>query len=381
MKLLFILFIPGLLLYSSCIEPYNPDINDYLDLLVVDASITNDQGPYTVKLSRTSDINKPEVINEPDAVVIISDDNGNSETLKQKSAGVYQTSESGIQGIIGRKYKLYIKTKDNQEYETAYTELSSPLEIDSLYGIFDIQQTGESFLNHEGYQFYIKTHTISDKTSYLFWEPIETYEYQAEFPIEEYYDVRKREFKPYPNPYEFFTCYQTLAIKDILYLKINGVNNNITHPLFFASADANKKLSIKYSLQVNQYNVNEENYNYRKNLKNILSQGNTLYNIQPFQISGNIKNITNTKEPVLGYFTVAGVTHKRIFVLPIQTSNYYDWCIPNSRRYGNIIAYGSKSTEYATRDQNGVMGTIGGSCIDCRLKGGTQQRPEYWNEK
>ena len=50
------------------------------------------------------------------ATVKISDSDGNSETLAEKSSGSYYTSS--IQGIIGRAYSLTITTKEGWTYQS-----------------------------------------------------------------------------------------------------------------------------------------------------------------------------------------------------------------------------------------------------------------------
>lgn len=376
-KIIFYIF--GIIfLLQTCVEPFNPEIDDYDNLLVVDGLISNKPGPYTIKLSKTSSLDFPDFLYETGAQVIISDDQGNSEILSEPTAGVYITAEGGLQGIIGRKYKLYIKTYDDKEYETDFVELIEPIEIESVYGNVDFQQTDETGIYHEGYQFFTETELNIVETTNFLWEIIETYEYNAEFIIEEYYDVAEQRFKPQSNPYELYTCYRTRKINDIFVLKINNTDL-IQSPLNFVSADT-KKLSIKYSLLVNQYHIDNNSYTYWNNLKKILAQGNSFYNIQPFQVAGNIKSLNKEDEAVLGYFTVGGVTQIRIFVDPIQATNYYTWCVPNKDRYDIIAGFGSGTKVYATRDENGVMGLIGGSCVDCRLLGGVLEEPDYWNE-
>jgi hypothetical protein len=346
---------------------------------VVDGLISNNPGPYTIKISRTSSTDRPEFLYETGAMVRISDDSGNSEVLYENTAGVYQTSETGIQGVVGKKYKLYIKTSDNQEYETDYIELLSPIPIDSVYASPEYKQTEELGIFHKGLQFYVSTHSNLNRESFLLWEPIETYEYNAEYIIEEYYNVEEHGFQSYPNPYQYFTCYRTSTIRNNIFI-LAAENSNFAIPLHFVSADT-KKLSIKYSIFVNQYSIDFNTYEYWNNLKKILTQGTSLYNIQPFKVQGNIKNSHDNNEPVLGYFTVGGHSGKRIFVDPVQPDYYSSWCEPNVDRYGTISAYGSHVKLYATRNEEGQMGLIGGSCIDCRESGGVLERPDFWDNK
>ncbi len=74
------------------------------------------------------------------------------------------------------------------------------------------------------------------------------------------------------------------------------------------------QLSVKYSLLVRQFTISEEAYSFWDGLAEQNSEQETLYASQPYQISGNVKNMNDDTEPVLGYFMVAGISEKRIFV-------------------------------------------------------------------
>lgn len=377
-KFIYILFFI-LILFSECVEPFDASIDKYENLLVVDGMITNDSGPYSVKLSRSTTTNNTGFIYVPDATIIISDDKGNSEQLTEIRAGQYTTGESGIQGVINNSYKIYIKTADGNEYESEFQELLPSANIDSLYGLVDFQTTDDTGILHEGYQFFVETQTQTEETSYFLWIPIETYKYHADYRIEYY--IYNNEVLEFPNPDSLYTCWRTNTIQNVYTLKTEANTGYIQSPLHFVSADT-EKLSEGYSLLVKQLSIDYEAYQYFDNIKKILSQGESLYNIQPFQIIGNIKNINNPEEAVLGFFTVAGTDEKRIFTDIIQPTYYpYSHCVPNVLRWGNSVAYGSVETVYGVTNDDGVVGALGGSCIDCTANGGTTERPDYWINK
>ena len=85
--LVFFLFVP------SCIDPIDFSKGNNSKNLVVDGLITSEPGPYVVYLTRTTDYSSTgEFVEEVEgAIVIISDDLGNSESLTQIFPGVYKT--------------------------------------------------------------------------------------------------------------------------------------------------------------------------------------------------------------------------------------------------------------------------------------------------
>lgn len=77
------------------------------------------------------------------------------------------------------------------------------------------------------------------------------------------------------------------------------------HPVIYIS-NLTDRLKTKYSILVNQYSLNEDEYNYWKKLKNITVSVGGLHDIIPSLIPSNIVCIENPGEKVLGYFSVWG---------------------------------------------------------------------------
>src|SRR6266702_670947 len=86
----------------SCVDPYLLSSSQYQEAIVIEGMITDQPGPYEVKISKTTPINDQsgDFILVTGATVIIHDDIGNTEVLDEKSSGSYYTKT--FQGIIGR---------------------------------------------------------------------------------------------------------------------------------------------------------------------------------------------------------------------------------------------------------------------------------------
>ena len=89
-KLLKFLAFLLLLIQFSCIERYWPNLDGaYQDALVIDGTITDKPGPYTVKLSRSSSVEFPKWLAYTGCNVSIICDDGNVENLTESEPGVY----------------------------------------------------------------------------------------------------------------------------------------------------------------------------------------------------------------------------------------------------------------------------------------------------
>ncbi len=100
--------------FTGCEKVLSLQYKENQSKLVIEGNITNQAGPYFVKITRS--IRLPETGAYPtvsNAVVTISDDAGNNETLVLQGNGIYQTT--AMAGVEGRTYTLTVNV-DNQTY-------------------------------------------------------------------------------------------------------------------------------------------------------------------------------------------------------------------------------------------------------------------------
>ena len=115
-RIYIITFLIGL---SSCQQVINVDLNSASPKIVIDGSISDQSGPYTVTLSQTVNYDQDNTFPPvTGAIVVISDDAGNVDTLKEVTAGTYQTSK--LQGVQNRTYTLSV-TSNGENYSATST--------------------------------------------------------------------------------------------------------------------------------------------------------------------------------------------------------------------------------------------------------------------
>ena len=143
------------------------------------------------------------------------------------------------------------------------------------------------------------------------------------------------------------------------------------------------KLTVLYSALVRQYAISEEAYAYWDKLRvNSQAQGG-LYEQQPLPVDGNLSIPSDPDTRVLGFFSAASVTSKRIFVGRVEGLEPE----PPSLCIGpvplGIFGWAdfdpSEYPIYYVRI-DGAINTLVEDCLDCRLHGGTTDKPEYWPE-
>jgi hypothetical protein len=124
-----IVFIITLFALFSCEKVIQVDLNKEDPQLVIEGTVNADSTIHTVKLTRSLNFDQdksPELVSN--AVVIISDDKGNSETLVEVTTGIYKTS--ALLGIEGRTYTLTVSLS-GKTY-TSKSTIPNRVKLDSL---------------------------------------------------------------------------------------------------------------------------------------------------------------------------------------------------------------------------------------------------------
>jgi hypothetical protein len=289
------ILIIGLCTMTSCIETYTPDISRYENILVVDGEISNLPGPYIVKLSRSYEFYKRNSQPAKGAQIKIIENTGLEVELTETSDGIYSTTDNPFRGVVGNSYKLQIKL-DGQIYESGFETIIPPMPIDKVYWEYQKKDNGS-----DGIELLLDTHDPLNKTRNYAWYVDETWKFVVPIEIIDHPEWRVG--------YQYYTS----SIFDIgtSAQRINDIIER--HHLRFFDETTNR-IYIRYSANVRQYALTEPSYSYFKKIVTINQNQGSLFDPTPGSITGNIKNTQNKDMPVLGYFLVAGVSEKRIFI-------------------------------------------------------------------
>jgi hypothetical protein len=361
----------SLLLLNSCITPFIPKASDNKEMIIVDGLITDQPGRNTIKLSRSLPLgtrNAPLPVKG--CIVTVTDDLGNSFNFTESVAGTYTSDSAEFQGSIGRSYTLHINTNsysNNHNYESYPMEMKSVPPIDSVYyEKVTITESDNGNYMEEGCQVYLDTHDPTNQCKFYRWEFVETWEFHLYFSV--------------PNRICWISANSELInIKNISVLE----KDNITrYPLYFISNQTDRLL-VKYSILVNQYSLNEEEYLYWEQLQKLSEKVGSLYDIIPSSVTNNIYCLDDPNEKVLGYFSVSANSSKRIFIKDhfrgLVNKYTADYCYADTIVKNGPISGLNQSVWLVGETFNSWIVTSGEGCADCTVRG-TNIRPDFWTE-
>ena len=365
----FFLFLAPLLL-NGCVAKFIPEIEEEKELLVVQGLLTDSQETDTIKLSRSLPLGqKIDARPVSGSSVSISDDLGNDYILPETLPGSYVTPPSFTRSA-GHFYKLHIYA-DGLNYESVAMEMKPVPQIDSVY--YEKTNIEKPYQSNEGVdvcQIYLDTHDPTGNCKYFRWDFTETWEFRLLYEV--------------PNN----TCWIT-DNSHLVNIKSTAAFNESTvkrYPLNYIS-NVTDRLKRKYSILVNQYSMNEDEFNYWDKISNIAVQVGTLYDIIPASVPSNIQCIENPGEKVLGYFSVSSKTSRRLFIVDNFAgivNNYAD-CVTGTTEDTNPVGLGVKVwiilshvCSFPCIPYYEI--TTHKECTDCTLRGSTI-KPAYWDEK
>jgi hypothetical protein len=156
----------------------------------------------------------------------------------------------------------------------------------------------------------------------------------------------------------------------------------IHYPINFISNETDR-LNVNYSILVNQYSLNEDEYFYWEKLQSITENVGSLYDITPAEIPSNIFCIEDPNETVLGYFSVSAISSQRIFIKDRFSGfvDLYTECNSDTIFNDNPVPYTVwwEIIDHHVPPPSYIVITFIRGCADCTVRG-TNKQPDFWNE-
>jgi hypothetical protein len=357
-----------LIFFSGCITEFIPETSADQDLIVVGGIITDQPGPKSITLSTSLPLGGRSAAKPITGCnVTITDDLGNVFTLDESTDGTY-TTNSLFQ--TGNSYILHIKTGEahhNLSYESAPMLLKPVPPVDSVYyekEVMSVDNTGA--VTGEGIQIFLNTHDPENKCRLYRWEYVETWEIRL----------------PYAVKNQICWVSQNSDQINIKNTSIVSEDRVDRQPINFVTNQSDR-LNVRYSIQVNQYSLNDDEYTYWQKVKTTVEEVGSLYDIIPSSIPSNIKCIERPADNVLGYFSVSAVKSKRIFTKEHFRGmpNLYTDCENVAVGFNDYVDGLDYSLwviiEHPEPPPGYKILTYFKSCADCTARG-TTVKPDFW---
>lgn len=390
----------AVLIFHGCIEPIEVTFEDFESALVVEATITDKMEPQRVFLTRTYEFEQDGPSSESNASVQIVG-GGNTYMFIESSEGVY-VSQEPFAAISGIMYQLQITTQDGRSYSSENEELTQATQIDAVRAeriTNDFGEEGVAILvdsfdatgNSINYRYqYEETYKIIAPS----WSPSDL-EVVPQNEATEFCEVRI-----IPDLVSEQTCFSTDFSNAIIQTNTSDLNEDrVSNFMVRFISRQNYIISHRYSILVRQFIQSNAAYNFYETLNEFSGNESFFSQTQPGFLEGNMTSDGSEEEKVLGYFDVASVQEKRIFInyqdlfpgedLPpyvdpciptspqIQTESVPPRCVLSAQVAANVVRYVGNND--SPGDLQGPYFVVPRVCGDC-LEIGAVEPPEFWFE-
>lgn len=378
---------------ASCVEPFTPDIENPEFYLVIDGIITDQAGLQTISVSRTVEYTKKTFAGVGNCVVQVIDERGDIISFNENREGVYSAFFNEEMLAIDKIYMLRVITPDGEIYESGAESFVECPDIDSVWVKIEENRSTELEAISNGYQVYLSTkENPTEKPINLRWELESTWEYHAhlipdfvvekptstviEGGIERAVSGRERDATR--------ICWIAESLNET-YTNTTSEQNGSTikgQALNFVSF-SDPYVKYGYSLLVKQYSLSSAAFEYYDAIYKMSTSTGSLYESQPYMVTGNIDCISNSDKIVLGYFSSSGIREKRIYIDPPDEEVYEVKCNPypvDANRKSDLTGKSLNQLPVYGNYVYGQLYTADKICYNCLHTGGTNVKPAYWKE-
>lgn len=309
-------------------------------LLTVDGLITTAPGPHQVRITVSSKYSSQvdgNTIPLTHAKVAIRDEWGNVTTLKEeiiptvtyfdsflqiwrtqeinRPTGIYYTPNEFC-ARIGVQYTLLVTTRDGKKY-MSIPEIATPVnELESVTPRPYNFATLNPLIDIRGIYLDAKFTDSAGKDDFYLWKVkngmgvLRTYPEQFKFPI-------NHSCPKCPAPK---ACCSQCFLPET---RLDGAfeisddflfdGQSIVSPTVFIQDDGFRFME-RYRIQLDQHAISYSGFRYLSLVKQQIGSNGSVFDPPPANIRGNMLSISNHEEQVLGYFFVADVSSKTIYI-------------------------------------------------------------------
>lgn len=380
--------IPGILMFftlasmvSACVYDFHPEISSQAGFVVIEGDILiGERCTFDAYLST-----RLEDRNDKDSSLICQfrvEASDGTTYLQQDDLVDLREAEGSLE------YRLVADV--SAPFSGTYASRWAPVEISP-----PIDELSWSIEDDEDL-LWVNVSTHSEmRTGFYRWSASETYEYHATYYADHFFVPAGTEYKgriiendsivEYEDGDNSYFCWTSDERSDILIGNTTDLTEDrLVGYQIYSFLPTDRKVSHIYFVELKQRRLTEDAYLFWDNLRNNSTNVGGLFSPEPFELRGNISNVNDPDEFVLGYVSVTTLSKARLFIDNYET-RFSRWTGPS---YGNTMVSPLDYRKYygwqyrvgwfeITSEGSGWI-WLPKECVDCRVSGGTKERPSWW---
>ena len=374
-KILFHIFLAAGL--TGCIYPYTPDLEETAsETIVVDGKILIG-GTSTIQLSYVTPLEgQVGYYAWPRGKAWIEDEQGNR--YGSTNVGSYTLSIDTRDAPMGRNYRAVVEA----DGETYTSDWLTPDPAPTITNISFVADDNNVVV-------YVDLDAGLGGSGYIGFTYEETWEFHSDFYPEwdvnpgswTYINLMESQFE-----YPYYWCWRSMNSPQMVLLDYSGFQGSEVRrfPLKTFSR-TNSRNHKRYSINVRAFALSKDAYLYNKTLQEISEIGGDLFSPDPGAMPSNLTCESNPEKKVMGMVLAGNVVTQRAFMYNqylISIPAYYDFVKVEKDEmpiYYNNMNF--RPVKEVHNEENGsFIGWAPHRCINCIEAGGTQERPDFWED-
>ncbi|AUD00480.1 DUF4249 domain-containing protein [Spirosoma pollinicola] len=317
---------------QGCVNAYDPSLTLNANLIVVSGIITDLNETQTISLSRSrSSVDSLNVTIPIQRAIVTVTVNGTTPiSLVEAQPGIYQFP-ADFRGKVGNSYQLHFQTSEGTVYESSVETMASVPAIQRTYDQFNPQgpkKTADG-LPIPANDIYLDMQDPADGRNFYLWR-WRLYEIQLWCATCQQGRYVVRDIGPVgAGPIDIIGCIRdtTVGTTNLFDYPCRGLCWDIFHNTdvdVFSDVYTNGQAQVGHKVAsipiyqrdpalivVEQLSISANAYRYYRLFADQVQNTGTLADSPPAPISGNIRNVNNSSENVVGYFSAASVAVSR----------------------------------------------------------------------
>ena len=337
---------------TNCVEPYNFEPDEPGFYLVVSGGVNQLDNENRLRITRSTAYGSSATASPvDDATVTLIDGQNRTTSFYPEGDGFYVQFSAEMPIVVGNAYHLEIEHQ-GKTYRTDPQVVPVPVEADSLQ--FEVNyrtsiNTLGNEITFENIDLFINTPiNVQNEPTYLRWKS------------EESWAFTERKCHPLHNPKTCFMSNQ-LSTESIYIYSSEDVSSDYLYRELIAQKRILERMEFieKHYFVAHQLTLTKETYDYWEKVVQLANPSGNIFDLPPAPLKGNVYNVNDREEIVLGYFEVVG---KSFVKKPLYQSDILPLTVP-SKDY--LCSYWGGYAEV---------------CCNClNLPSSSVVRPEYWN--
>ena len=321
-----------IILLAACVDRINFKTPVADVQVVLEGMISDEPGPYTIKMYRTRPlgVDLDRLVPVRFVKIILFDHLGNEDPYKEVSDGVYQTSGL-INGVVGNSYHIRIQTKEGRIYESVPEKILPVGEVKRVYAEYEertIFQDGKE-VSANRFNIFMDSKGVMGSNNLVRWKTTGTYKVEV-FPQLRTKRVEELGVVPDPYPCSGYRVREGKLVKDhececcVCWVDETEEVPQVSDDQFvvgneFKRAKVGEVLINgttfydKYRVEVAQLSLTERTFTFWKLIKAQKQGAGSLFQPPSAKISGNIKAV-NADQEMIGIFWATSIKKNSIFI-------------------------------------------------------------------